>query len=408
MPMKLRVTNTDHEEREPAEYYFEQDRVTIGRGPENDLTLPDPQRIVSSEHAEIRRTGHNYQVVDRGSKNFTYLRNQRLEAGEPYPLAEGDAFQIGEFEIEFVSAESEPSAPAADETAFAADFSNPFADPTQDLLEALDEIIEAYEQEAPQRRDDALKDAIRRSDADVENHEAVSQLLDALDLSPLEAPDSRDGSMAEVPSPPSGSRDADAEEQKELAPEPSSSSRQTGSAPTDEVLDTLLASVSQIVDIPWQFRHQFIGQTIMQPAETKFLYEGDVETMKKHLLDPSISQEERRERLSHVEDAAEALAVHHDALISGYKASVMKGAEELLDRLNPEAHRADVTEENVVYAYVPMLASPMVLDRLRVEWTELKRGDWSAAEQRVFRPAFIKAYLARMTAADSSSGQSSG
>jgi hypothetical protein len=51
-----------------------------------------------------------------------------------------------------------------------------------------------------------------------------------------------------------------------------------------------------------------------------------------------------------------------------------------------------------VYKYLPMLATPAVLERLRAEWTELQMGDWSAAEQRVFRPAFIKAYLARMTA----------
>lgn len=414
MPMKLRVTNTEGEDGDPSEYIFEQDRVTIGRGSDNDLTLPDPKRIVSTEHAEVRHSGRTYQLLDRGSKNFTFLRDQRLEAGEPYQLARGDVFEIGNFEIEFVPLETEASTPSADETVFAADFSNPFADPAQDLLEALNEIVDAYEGEASQRREDALKDALRKADADVESHEAVDRVLELLGVSPTSASGTQPSSAGDESSSPAPSERTqrgpqETEMQSPSAPEPppshsSKPSMQAGSAVTDEVMDTLLEALSRIIEIPWQFRHEFIGQTIMQSGETRFLYEGDAATMKEHLLDPSISQDERQKRLSHVEDAAEALAVHQVAMLNGYKASVMKGAEELLDQLNPDAHQAELTEENLVFEYVPLLASPAVLDRLRTEWRDLKRGDWSAAEQRIFRPAFIKAYLARMTAAEPSSG----
>jgi hypothetical protein len=173
---------------------------------------------------------------------------------------------------------------------------------------------------------------------------------------------------------------------------------QAGDDVADEVIDGLLQSMSRIIGIPWQFRHEFIGQTIMQSAETQFIYDGDAATMKQHLMDPSISDDERAKRLELVEDAAEALAVHQVAMLNGYKASVMNGAEELMSRLDPNEHEAAVVEQSPVYKYLPMLATPAVLERLRAEWTELQMGDWSAAEQRVFRPAFIKAYLARMTA----------
>lgn len=398
MPVKLRVVNTDSEADDPSEYIFEQDRVTIGRGSDNDLTLPDPKRIVSTEHAEVRRSGRTYQLVDRGSKNFTYLRNQQLEAGTPYELAEGDVFRIGDFKIEFFSLETEPASPSSDETVFAADFSNPLDDPAEDLMDALNELIEAYEQEAPQRRTDALKEAIRRADTEVESHEAVDRALHLLGLAQAEV------SGSQAPSP--------KDEMEEASPYERSarSSKkppvQAGTAATDEVLDALLEAFSRIIEIPWQFRHEFIGQTIMQSADMRFLYDGDVTTMKQHLLDPAISQEERQKRLDRVEEAAEALAVHQVAMLNGYKASVMKGAEELLERLNPEAHQAEIIEENAVYEYLPVLASPVVLERLRTGWRDLKSGDWSAAEQRIFRPAFIKAYLARMTAADPSSEES--
>jgi len=402
MSVKLRVTNTEAESDDPSEYLFDQDRVTIGRGSDNDLTLPDPQRIVSTEHAVIQREGGTYQLVDRGSKNFTYLHDQRLTAGEPYELAEGDTFRLGNFEIEFTPTEVDSTAPAADETAFARDFSNPFADPAQNLTEALANLVEAYEEEAPQRREDALKDAFRRTDVEVENREVVQRLFDLLDLQPS----AEAASSPSTPSGSSGETTSDAAS-TEAASSPPGPSVHVDDTVIDEVLDTLVASLSRIIEIPWQFRHEFIGQTIMQSTETEFLYEGDADTIKTHLVDPSISQDERRKRLDHVKDAAEALAVHQVAMLNGYKASVTEGAEELLERLNPEVHQEEVTEGNVVYEYLPMLASPAVVERLQLKWNDLKRGDWSAAEQRIFRPAFIKAYLARMTAVDPSEEDSS-
>ena len=415
MPVKLRVVDTETEADERSEYLFDQDRVTIGRGSDNDLTLPDPQRIVSTEHALIQKEGGSYQLVDRGSKNFTYLHDQRLTAGEPYELEKGDIFSLGNFDIEFIPTELPSSAPAADEpaadeTVFAADFSNPFADPAQNLSEALANLIEAYEREAPQRREDALKDAFRRTDVEVENHEAVQRVLDLLGVQPSAR--SSPPTSPEDASSPSADAPSDTGPQKSSSPAASSPtsapSVQTEDDVIDEVLDTLLESLSRIIKIPWRFRHEFIGQTIMQSAETEFLYDGDASTIKNHLLDPSLSQDERRKRLDHVEDAAEALAVHQVAMLNGYKASVTEGADELLERLNPEDHQAEVTEENVVYEYLPTLASPAVVERLQLKWDDLKKGDWSAAEQRIFRPAFIKSYLARMTAAESSGKDTTG
>lgn len=414
MPVKLRVVDTETQADEQSEYLFDQDRVAIGRGSDNDLTLPDPQRIVSTEHALIQKEEGSYQLVDRGSKNFTYLHDQRLTAGEPHELEEGDVFSLGNFEIEFIPTgplSSAPAAdePAADETVFAADFSNPFADPAQNLSEALANLIEAYEREAPQRREDALKDAFRRTDMELENHEAVQRVLDLLGIQPsaraspptssedTSSPSSSSSSSAETPTDPNPQKSSSSVS----SPPPSTVSIQAEDNAMDEVLDTLLEALSRIIEIPWRFRHEFIGQTIMQSAETSFLYDGDASTIKDHLLDPSISQGERRERLDHVDDAAEALAVHQVAMLNGYKASVTEGADELLERLNPEDRRVEVTEENVVYEYLPVLASPAVVERLQLKWNDLKQGDWSAAEQRIFRPAFIKAYLARMTAADS-------
>jgi len=106
----------------------------------------------------------------------------------------------------------------------------------------------------------------------------------------------------------------------------------------------------------------------------------------------------RAERIERLREAAEAVAVHQVAMLNGYKASAMQGARELLEEVNPDAIEDDVADENKLFELLPWLASPVVVERLRTTWNELQAGDWSVAEQRIFRPAFIKAYLARMTA----------
>jgi hypothetical protein len=164
------------------------------------------------------------------------------------------------------------------------------------------------------------------------------------------------------------------------------------------VLEAALAAVARLVNIPWQFRHEFIGQTIMQSSSTLFLYEGDPDAIKKHLLDPSLSNKERASRIERMREAAEDVAIHQVAMLSGYKASVMEGAQELLKEVDPDAIEAEVAKQSKLFEWFPGLARSAVIERLRATWNELHASDWSVAEQRIFRPAFIKAYLARMTA----------
>ena len=65
--------------------------MRIGRVPDNDLVLPDLD--VSRHHAELRKspTG-NYQIVDQGSHNGTYVNGQRITSKL---LTEADLVSIG-------------------------------------------------------------------------------------------------------------------------------------------------------------------------------------------------------------------------------------------------------------------------------------------------------------------------
>ncbi len=67
--------------------------VTIGRAPDNQLSLNDGQ--ASSHHAEIRPGGQGYILIDRGSTNGTFVNEQRIDSNVPRPLNAGDRIRIG-------------------------------------------------------------------------------------------------------------------------------------------------------------------------------------------------------------------------------------------------------------------------------------------------------------------------
>lgn len=54
---------------------------------------------ISRVHARIRQAKGNYQIIDLGSSNGTWLENQRLVPKQPYPLESGDRIRIGRLNI---------------------------------------------------------------------------------------------------------------------------------------------------------------------------------------------------------------------------------------------------------------------------------------------------------------------
>ena len=74
-----------------------QDRVTIGRSRESDIFLPD--QWLSRHHAEIRRDGAAFVVVDLGSKNGTLLNGDQVASTQR--LRDGDVITLGEHILTF-------------------------------------------------------------------------------------------------------------------------------------------------------------------------------------------------------------------------------------------------------------------------------------------------------------------
>ncbi|GAB3074524.1 oxoglutarate dehydrogenase inhibitor Odhl [Corynebacterium aquatimens] len=81
-----------------ARFLLDQDTTTAGRHPEADIFLDDV--TVSRRHAEFRRNAGEFEVVDVGSLNGTYVNR---EPRNSQVLSTGDEIQIGKFRLVFIA-----------------------------------------------------------------------------------------------------------------------------------------------------------------------------------------------------------------------------------------------------------------------------------------------------------------
>jgi type VI secretion system protein len=125
--MSLCLTITSYHKITPgqcAEKSMDQGVMAIGRSLDNDWVLPDPERLVSSQHCVIQYKDGRYYLTDN-STNGVELVNAgiRLRRGNSEPLQHGELIRIGDYEIQ---ARIDFNVQAADSQPFAADAANSF------------------------------------------------------------------------------------------------------------------------------------------------------------------------------------------------------------------------------------------------------------------------------------------
>jgi eukaryotic-like serine/threonine-protein kinase len=80
--------------------------ITIGRGAENDITLPADG--VSREHARLQAVAAGWELVDLGGVNGTRLNGQLLRPNQPTLLAPGARITIGPYDLVLAGPDSTP------------------------------------------------------------------------------------------------------------------------------------------------------------------------------------------------------------------------------------------------------------------------------------------------------------
>lgn len=81
-----------------SRFLLDRETTTAGRHPESDIFLDDV--TVSRRHAEFRMNNGEFEVVDVGSLNGTYVNR---EPRNSQVLSTGDEIQIGKFRLVFLA-----------------------------------------------------------------------------------------------------------------------------------------------------------------------------------------------------------------------------------------------------------------------------------------------------------------
>lgn len=102
--MALCLTITSYHKITPgqcSEKVVESSVITIGRGPDNDWVLPDPERLVSSQHCVIQFRDGRYYLTDNSTNGVELVHaGIRLRRGNSEPLMDGEVIRIGDYEIQ--------------------------------------------------------------------------------------------------------------------------------------------------------------------------------------------------------------------------------------------------------------------------------------------------------------------
>src|SRR3954452_7130566 len=81
-----------------SRYLLDADTTSVGRNPDAAIFLDEV--TVSRRHAEFRREGSGFRVVDVGSLNGTYVNRHRID---DVVLTGGDEVQVGKYRLLYLT-----------------------------------------------------------------------------------------------------------------------------------------------------------------------------------------------------------------------------------------------------------------------------------------------------------------
>nr|WP_320189809.1 type VI secretion system-associated FHA domain protein TagH [uncultured Desulfobacter sp.] len=101
--MQLRIKVLTYKGRPPQRelsVFFDKKSGTIGRSPDNDLHLTDPDFIVSSKHASIVFDDNSYYIEDHSTNGSFFLDTGHELRNSSHSLKNGDKLEIGNYVLE--------------------------------------------------------------------------------------------------------------------------------------------------------------------------------------------------------------------------------------------------------------------------------------------------------------------
>lgn len=158
-------------------------RLTIGRSPDNDWVLSDPEMVLSKSHCAVEYRDGTYYLTDTSTNGvFVNHSDQRLGRGNSVPLDDQDILSLGDYEIQVRVGDAGRAAPVPDTP-----YENPALE-SSDLFSVITEQVDIKDQQirpsssSGSSSDDPL--ALDRTIAPTDDSDPLG-----LDDSGIEAPD---------------------------------------------------------------------------------------------------------------------------------------------------------------------------------------------------------------------------
>jgi len=111
--ISISVTSFNGGATAPLSGHFDETGGNIGRGENNQLVLPDPERTISRVHAQVVFRNGRYAIIDRGSNPIS-VNGRPLGNGQETFIQPGDELQIGGYAMRVETAGPAGGAAAAD------------------------------------------------------------------------------------------------------------------------------------------------------------------------------------------------------------------------------------------------------------------------------------------------------
>ena len=163
MPLTLTIISSATPAPIPATtYVVDFGRAVIGRGQDNDWTLPDPEKVLSRRHCYIESQDGAYSLTDT-STHGVFINHSTRAVGKEQSilLKDGDIISLGRYDIRVNITPTTPFAAAAGEEAHRSAASAPVTTPEPF---SLDELLSPGPKRAPSSPKPALSEEINLSD----------------------------------------------------------------------------------------------------------------------------------------------------------------------------------------------------------------------------------------------------
>lgn len=363
--------------------------IFLGRDEKNEVTLPDPFKIISRKHAKIIETEGIFQLIDLDTPNFTYLNDEKIISNEEYAIKSGDKIKIGDFEIS-LEFSKEKDVIVDDEKTMV--FLNPFAEEVASITESLKKLSAKFTLDDSPIKTDMLKFSLSQNLGEMNKDETSKIIAEYFSENFLNKKVSVFKEVIEPITPVSKISSASRNEvnlNPVLSPDYSFSSHFTNT------IDVLLETFGKLIQGFLHFRQEFFGITIYHSIPT-----GSLSELKEYLFNPGISSEEEKKRLNLLNEEIQKLLTHQLGLLEGYQTSITEGSKSLLQSLDPELIEKELQSKQKsgldIGRILPITQKSKILDTIKENYQKYMSDPYHI-EKKYFRPAFMKGYQIRLS-----------